>query len=543
MLKSILIIFLTTLSVYADSLEVRVDPKEPLVNENYRVIFEIKTEEGTDPIINFSPLNAEVVAKGETGVRTRTTYVNGRLSTERTLTVAYELVSNRARSAYLRNINVDLNGKTLKHSTVRINILKTPKRARDVIVRAEVDKEEAFVGESILVRYYLYNKLPVSSSEVRKFPKLDNFLKRYHQEKARAERVRLNGEIYSRRVVYTAQLFAQKNGEYEIDPIYLSVRYSAGGGNNPFDTFGFGSRYGRSKTANISSQPVKIKIKALPLANVPPSFSGLVGEHSFNLELNKSRFVVNEPIELKLKVSGTGALELYEAPRIFNNNSIEEFETSSDLIVKEDFSADKTFLYTYLGRDETEIKNKKIPFSYFDPNTLKYVTKEVTIGDILIAGGVPPGKSPAPKAATETLNAPGPSKGAYLEPIYKLGSTYSYNALYIAIALAGLLFIYTLFVNRKVLLSFKSARPGLIKTLAKEGLNYSSLHRLVERIGRGPSLESAIKGSDLSNGAKEFLLSVIDRLESEYKEKGSVKNAKVPKKYLREFANKIGANE
>ncbi len=101
MLKGLLIIFLTAISGFADSINVKVDPKEPLVNENYRVIFEIETEDGTDPIINFSPLNAEVVAKGETGVRTRTTYVNGRLSTERTLTIAYELVSNHARSAYI----------------------------------------------------------------------------------------------------------------------------------------------------------------------------------------------------------------------------------------------------------------------------------------------------------------------------------------------------------------------------------------------------------------------------------------------------------
>ncbi len=137
-------------------------------------------------------------------------------------------------------------------------------------------------------------------------------------------------------------------GEYKIDPIYLSVRYSASGGNSPFDSFGFGSRYGRSKTANISSQPKKITVKALPLANVPPSFSGLVGEHSFNLELNKSRFVVNEPIELKLKVTGPGALELYEAPKIFNNSAIEEFETTSDLVIKgELFSGQDIPLYLF----------------------------------------------------------------------------------------------------------------------------------------------------------------------------------------------------
>ena len=67
----------------------------------------------------------------------------------------------------------------------------------------------AFVGESILVRYYLYNRVTVNTTDIKKFPKLNKFLKRYHQERMVAEKVRYNGEIYTRRVLYTAQLLLE----------------------------------------------------------------------------------------------------------------------------------------------------------------------------------------------------------------------------------------------------------------------------------------------------------------------------------------------
>ncbi len=99
------------------------------------------------------------------------------------------------------------------------------------------------------------------------------------------------------------------------------------------------------------------------------------------------------------------------------------------------------------------------------------MTKEVTIGDVLIAGGAQAKKTPSKERPDGDVpkGAPsGPDK--YFEPIYKLGSTYSYNAYYIACALAILLAIYALYANWGLIMSLKSSRPGLIKTIAKQGL-------------------------------------------------------------------------
>lgn len=540
MIKLIPLILLLVAPIYAATLDIRVEPKEPVMNENFRVIFEITTEKGTDPVISFDPLNVEVVSRGETGIRTRTTYINGVLKTERSLTVVYEMSSKRYGSAFLRNIRAEINGETVTHKTYRINILQAPKAPRDVLVRAEVDKKEVFVGESILVRYYLYNKAPVTGTEIRKFPKLDKFLKRFHQEKTGAERIRYNGEIYTRRIMYTAQLFAEKSGMFEIDPIELAVQYSQRGG-NPFDNFGLGSRFGRMRKVTIKSQPVEINVKALPIQNVPPSFTGLVGKHTFKLELNKNRFVVNEPIELKLNVAGPGALELFEAPKIFTNPAIEEFETSADLSISEDFKGSKTFLYTYLGREGVRVDNKRIPFTYFDPQTLKFETQYVDLGSIIIAATAQPGIVKRPVEPDQEDSAPvvEVEKKQLFEPIYKLASTYSYNAKAIAIGLGLLLLIGFGVRNRDFIKSFKSNEPKLIAEIGKDGVNYSRLHKLVFTLGNGHDMKSAVEHSHLSNSAKDCLYDLIEKCEGEYKQSGSSSSYRVSKKHLREFAAQV----
>ncbi|MCO4754680.1 MAG: BatD family protein [Bacteriovoracaceae bacterium] len=541
MLKYILFTLFICGQVFANSVEVVIDPKEPLVNENFRVFFEIKTQDGTDPIINFDPLGLDVISRNETGIKTKTTYINGKLTTERSLTVVYEMLAKRAGSAFLRNINVEVNGNKIKHKTVRINILKTPRRARDILVRAEVSKEEAFVGESIIVRYYLYNRAPVSSTDIKKFPKLDKFLKRYHQEKMTGERASIDGDIYTRRVIYTAQLFATKPGDYKIDPITLGVQYSTRG-SNPFDKFGLGSRYGSLRKLTVSSEPVDIKVKALPVDNVPASFTGLVGPHDFNLELNKDKFVVNEPIELKLVVSGPGALELFEAPRIFNKASIEEFEKNADLKVSQNFQGSKTILYTYLGREAEVIENKTIPFSYFDPESMSFKTKEVDLGRIVIAGtsnirknktntpnNVEQPKSEAPSVTVDELEI--------LKPVYRLGNTYTYNAIKIMLALLLLVLAYSLYVFRDKLRGLNRPKDELLSVIAKDGVNYSRLHKLIERIGgNGRDMEEIVTNSNLSSSTKKSLISLINKCEKSYQESGKREKFKVDKKVLKEVS-------
>jgi hypothetical protein len=383
----IIIIFLLTLScAFGFEVSTSFNPEYPVKDEPFQVIFEIKSEKGGTPTISFDPMGVELIDRQNLGSSTRTTYINGKLSTSRTMRIAYKFMPKRTGTIYIRNIKVEMNNQSKSVSTLSKTVLLEPARPRNIFALAEVDKDEAFVNESILVRYYLYNKVNVTTTDIVKFPALDKFMKRFHQEKQRPERVRYNGDIYVRRIIYTAQLFAKKAGDYRIDPIVMNVSYTDRK-LDPFDNLGFGGGFGRRRSQEVRSKPIEIKIKQLP-TNIPSDFTGLVGEHAFSLKMNKSKFVVNEPIELKLTISGEGALELFDKPVILRNEAIEEFEVSSDLQLGQNFNATKTFDYTYLGRQNLNLEKEEITFSYFEPKDLKFKTVTLNLPKIIIAGGV-----------------------------------------------------------------------------------------------------------------------------------------------------------
>ena len=168
-------IVISTCGFAASSLDIEIDPKEPVLGEPFKVNFVISSDKGDNPVINFEPSSdLEIISRGNSRVSTRTSFVNGKMSYERKITVAYDLVANKAGSEFIKKVEVVLGQETLKKSYVPIRVLKAPRRARPVFVRAEVEKKQFYVGESILVRYYLYNKADISMSatDVKKFPKL-----------------------------------------------------------------------------------------------------------------------------------------------------------------------------------------------------------------------------------------------------------------------------------------------------------------------------------------------------------------------------------
>jgi hypothetical protein len=384
-MKSLIFIILVLLSslVFADEVKIETNPNRPVAGEVFQAFFRIFTDVDEEPVINFSPSNVEVVGKANQGVSTRTIYANGKLTVTREMTVVYELVAGKPGSAYLRDINVQLGSKTIKHQSITLTVLKEPEVQPDVFVMADVPKKNLFLGEGIIVRYYLYSKVPVSNLDIKRYPKLNNFLKRFLQEPERTERVSVDGQLYMRSQIYAAKLYPEKVGELKVDALNLSATYPSTRAGDPFGTFGLNRDF---KTRTMSSEAVKVNVRPLP-EPVPPHFTGLVGQHDFQLQMGQNKLIVNEPLEVKLTVSGVGALENLEAPKLIEHPGLEEFESNGDLKIADADQATKTFDYTYLAKENLQLPARDVQVSYFDPNSEKYVTTQLKVPEIVVAGG------------------------------------------------------------------------------------------------------------------------------------------------------------
>lgn len=391
-LISLLLLFAISLPLWANEVKIELNPTKPVAGEVFQAYFRIFTDIDDEPAINFSPSNVEVVGKSNQGVSTRTIYANGRLTVTREITMVYDLVAAKPGIANIRDINIQVGKKTIRHPTITMTVLKEPEELADVFVMTDVPKKVLYLGEGVVARYYLYSKVPVSNLDIKKYPKLNSFLKRFLQEPERTERVSVDGQLYMRTQIYAAKLYPEKVGDLKIDPLQLSATYPSSRGGDPFGAFGMNRDF---KTKTISSESIKIEVRPLPQPT-PPHFTGLVGPHEFQLQFGQSKLIVNEPLEIKLTVSGVGALENLEAPDLIKHPALEEFESNGDLKISDAENATKVFDYTFLAKENFNLPAKEITLSYFDPNSEKYVTTQLNVPEIVVAGGQPGQAKQAP---------------------------------------------------------------------------------------------------------------------------------------------------
>lgn len=384
-----LIVLIATLWIsfsHAAQLSVELRPREPVAGEVFQMNFTIETSAKSEPYISFDPGKAEVQGRRKVGTSVQTTIINGAVETKRITRYTYDLIVNDPGRLILRDIQAEVNSKVLKHERIETNVLREKKEPEKYFLQAEISNETLYLGEGATVNYYLYFRVPVLGTEIREFPKLNDFIKRFHMPPEQIETIERNGTLYRRKLIYSARVYPEQVGTLKVDPLEVRLQYSMeGNAGSPFSGFGFSSR--KSQVRSTQSQALEVEVQPLPLAGMPKDFTGLVGEHEVSFSITKQNYLVNEPIELKLEVSGPGALENLSAPILLNSPSLENFDTESAFEELDKVSAKKTFEYTYLARESLNFDQDVKSFTYFDPLTQEYKSKEIIIPPIVVSGG------------------------------------------------------------------------------------------------------------------------------------------------------------
>lgn len=508
----LLIIACYSLFAYSDELKIESGTTKPIAGEVFQVYFRVFTNSSEEPSINFSPSNLEVVGKSNQGISTRTVYANGKLTVSREITIAYDLVASRPGFAALRDLTVQINGKTIRHPSINYNVLKEPEQSADIFVMADVPKKKLFQGEGVIVRYYLYSKVPVRSIDIKKYPSLNNFLKRFLQEPERTERVSVDGEIFMRTQIYASKLYPEKTGELKIDPLQLTANYAAQRSGDPFGAFGFNSEF---RTKSLSSEVIKIEVNPLP-EPIPENFTGLVGVHDFQIQIPQSKLIVNEPFEIKLTVSGSGALENFEAPDLLKHSGFEEFEKNGDLKITSANEATKVFDYTYLAKENLTIPPSEISLSYFDPTTERYISTKLPFPEITVAGKSDKinRKEQLPAESSNKTDQYQQKRAQnYFENLIST-DYFNWNGILLIVnyTLVGIaLLVSFAFLMRKKEFSLFNVSRSIPSSLKKNEFQFSEfikwLGPLIQRTGKSPL--TIIKEAPLTEETKEYFISLI----------------------------------
>jgi hypothetical protein len=142
------------------------------------------------------------------------------------------------------------------------------------------------------------------------------------------------------------------------------------------------------------AKPVSVRVKDVPTAGRPDSYTGAVGRFEIGAEVSPHEVKVGDPMTLTLWLRGQGTLENALAPKL---ESIDEFAKHFKIYEATEETRDDSRRFTYSLRpksvETTEVPS--IPISYFDVEKETFVTLQsdpipisVTAADRLASGEI-----------------------------------------------------------------------------------------------------------------------------------------------------------
>lgn len=293
--------------------------------------------------------------------------------------------------------SISQSGNTFKTEPIKITVVKGADKpnqqknddqiseseiAKNLYIRASVDKTRAFKGEQITVVYKLYTRLSIASQMgINKLPQYQGF---WAEELETSTNINftteiINGKQFRVGVLKKVALFPTQTGSLEVTPFELTVPIEIQkqrNGKSIWDDF-FGDPFGRSQIYefNAKSDIVKIEVEPLP-GGQPGYFKGAVGDYSFDAKLNSTTVKSNDPLTLNISISGTGNIGLLEMPEINLPNGFEKYEPkiNDQINRKGKISGTKSGEYLFVPRVVGTREISPIEFSYFNPSTKKYIT-------------------------------------------------------------------------------------------------------------------------------------------------------------------------
>ncbi|MBO7316721.1 MAG: BatD family protein, partial [Paludibacteraceae bacterium] len=249
----------------------------------------------------------------------------------------------------------------------------------NLFLRTIVSRSKVYEQEVVLVTYKIYTRVDLVNITNVKFPDFKGFLmqeidlpkdKQFSLEN-------YNGKNYNTITLRQVLLYPQRSGKIDIEKMtcdaIVRLRNTSSRPRSIFDDF-FDSYQEVQKPLVAPSKT--IEVDALP-TNKPASFTGAVGVLKMTSSISQKEMSVNEPVTIKLKISGNGNLKLIKAPEIRFPSDFEVYEPkveNSFTNTTSGVSGSKTIEYLAIPRFGGTYTIPSIKFSYFDVNEKKYVT-------------------------------------------------------------------------------------------------------------------------------------------------------------------------
>jgi hypothetical protein len=403
-MKRILIYFVVyflSFSVSGQEISVKVEyPAVVTAGQQFNVMWTVNSGGGefaAPPFTGFYKLMGP-----QTSYSSSTQIINGRMSTQTAYTYVYYLQSVNEGKYVIPPAVFTHKNKTYTSDSMKIEVVSNSSQKQnaapkttssgsqsniesaggDIFINLSLNRKEVFLGEHIVASVKIFTRVNISGINEIKYPSFNGFIKSdiATPQLTSLQQENVNGTVYGTGVVQQFLLYPQITGEVTIDPVQISVLIQQKSGqSDPF----FGDFFTSYQTIPkaVASQLVKVKVKPLP-GNQPDDYSGVVGKLDLKASLNKDSVNVNDAVNFKIIISGSGNLKIAATPSFKLSPDIEVYDPKVSDDIKNGVngtSGQKTFEYLLIPRHYGDFTIPAITYSYFNTSSGRYeklITKE-----------------------------------------------------------------------------------------------------------------------------------------------------------------------
>ena len=377
-----LIYFLSYLSL-AYSISVRAYVDKNSININDLVNYKIEIKDADDfGELDFSKIKQSFEIISGPNQQTSMQWTNGKVTNTRVL--SWTLSPKSIGKLIIPSIVINFNNIKTKTNSIKINVKKVAadNSSLNAFITAEIDKENAYIGEQVTLTYKLYKNIELSL-EPFEIPEFSGFWveELFRPNQLKFKNVNINGVRYQVSTLYKAALFPITGSEYDIDPLKVKVKLQKRRkrqSRDPFFDPFFESFFTETETKILRSPNRKINIKPFPNP-IPDGFTGAVGNFEINTSIDIDSVFVNEAITFKTSISGVGNLGLFTIPKIIFSDQIDQFPPTEKFeknVFRNELSGKMTWEYILVPRASGKISIPPIRIVYYNTDLNKWGTLE-----------------------------------------------------------------------------------------------------------------------------------------------------------------------
>ena len=376
-------------------------PSHVAAGEQFRLTYTVNTQDVSDFRAGDIPEDLEVLIGPNRSMQSSYQMINGHTSSSSSITYTYIVRALKNGTYSIPPAHVVVGGKSIASNPLTIKVSGSASaggsgssRQRsnedaeirdagshisgsDLFIKVSANKKRVHEQEPILLTYKVYTLVGLTSLRG-DMPDLKSF---YTQEVDLPQQKSFSIETFNGRPYKTTTwsqyvMFPQMTGKLEIPSItFEGIVVQQNRNIDPFEAFfNGGSGYIEVKKKILAPG---IEIQVDPLPQRPANFSGGVGKFNISAQLDKTEVKANDPISVRIIVSGTGNLKLIKQPVVNFPKDFDKYEpkiTDKTKLTSNGIEGSMIYDILVVPRHQGHYEIPPVEFTYFDTSENAYKT-------------------------------------------------------------------------------------------------------------------------------------------------------------------------